>query len=162
MQTIPVQMRCWNVVVKNDIPFFLFQNVVIIVVCCCICQPDGISITLLVEDVYCTKNFICSSLFLTKVHEKFVYQRKRSFSCLLLLMCGDVEKCPGLTRSNVQDLFKQKGLKVFHQYIQGLFHNIAKLSYLLHTQTHTYFLSVKRTSIIQHQHSFSNSGVHRH
>ena len=142
MQTIPVQMRYWNVIVKNDIPFFLFQNVVVFfVVCCCICQPDGISITLLVEDVYCTKNCICSSLFVTKVHEKFVYQRKRSFSCLLLLMCGDVEKCPGLTGSDLQDLFKQKGLKVFHQYIRGLFHNIAKLSCFLHTHKHTHIFS---------------------
>ena len=81
----------------------------------CFGQPDGISITLLEEDVYCTENFLCSSLFITKVHEKYVYQRKRSFLCLLLLMCGDVKKCPGLTESNIQDLFNQKGLKVFHQ-----------------------------------------------
>ena len=93
-----------------------------------------------------------------KVHEIFVYQRKRSFSYLLLIMCGDVEKCPGLTGSNIQDLFKQKGLKVFHQYIRGLFHNIAKLSYFLHTHKHTHFLSVKRTSIIHHQHSFEIPG----
>ena len=25
----------------------------------CFCQPDGISITLLKEDIYCTENFIC-------------------------------------------------------------------------------------------------------
>ena len=81
----------------------------------CFGQPDGISITLLEEDVYCTENFLCSSLFITKVHEKYVYQRKRSFLCLLLLMCGDVKKCPGLTESNIQDLLNQKGLKVFHQ-----------------------------------------------
>ena len=76
-----------------------------------------------------------------KVREIFVYQRKRSFSYLLLIMCGDVEKCPGLTGSNIQDLFKQKGLKVFHQYIRGLFHNIAKLSYFLHTHKHTHIFS---------------------
>ena len=58
------------------------------------CQPDGISITLLEEDVYCAEKFLCSSFFPTKVHEKYVYQRKRSFLYLLLLMCGDVEKCP--------------------------------------------------------------------
>ena len=75
----------------------------------CFCQSDTISITLLEENVYYTENFICSSLFATKVHEKYVYQRKRNFLCLLLLICGDVEKCPGPTESNIQDLFNQKG-----------------------------------------------------
>ena len=103
----------------------------------CFCQSDGISITLRDEDVYCTENFICSSLFGTKVHEKYLYQRKRSFFYLLLLMCGDVKNCPGPTEWNVQDLFNQKGLKVFHQNIRGLFHNIAKLSTFLHTYKNT-------------------------
>ena len=79
---------------------------------------------------------------------------KRSFLYLLLLVCGDVEKCPGPTESNIRGLFNQKGLKVFHQNIRGLFHNIYPLFYTL-TKTHIYFLSVKRTSKIQHQHSFS-------
>ena len=39
----------------------------------CFWQPDGISITLREEDVYCTENFICSLFFATKVHEKYVY-----------------------------------------------------------------------------------------
>ena len=43
------------------------------------CQPDAMSIALLEEDVYYTENFICSSLFATKVHEKYVYQRKSGF-----------------------------------------------------------------------------------
>ena len=49
----------------------------------------------------------------------------------------------------------QKRLKVFHQNVWGLFHNIANypLFYTL-TKMHIYFFSVKRTSIIQHQHSF--------
>ena len=107
----------------------------------CFCQPDGISITFLEQDVYCTENFICSSLFATKLQENYVYQRKRSFSYLLLLMCGDVEKCPGPTESNIQDLFNQKGLKFFHQNIRGLFHNIVKLFTFLHTHKNTYIYS---------------------
>ena len=109
----------------------------------CFCQPDVISITLCEEDVYCTENFTCSSSFATKVHDKYFYQRKRSFLYLLLLVCGDIEKCPGPTESNIQDLFNQKGLKVFHQNIRRLFHNIAKLSTFLHTlkNKHIFFLS---------------------
>ena len=102
------------------------------------CQADGISITLREEDIYCTENFICSSLFAAKVHEKYVYQGKGGFFYLLLLMCGDVEKCPGPTESNIQDLFNKKGLKAFHQNIRGLFHNIAKLSAFLHTHKNTH------------------------
>ena len=108
---------------------------------CCFCQPDGIGITLLQEDVYRKENFICSSLFATKIHEKYVYQRKRIFLYLLSLMCGDVEKCPGPTESNIQDLFNQKRLKVFHQNMRGLFHNIAKLSTFLHTHKNPYIFS---------------------
>ena len=127
----------------------------------CFCRPDGISITLLEEDVYCKENFICSLLFATKVHDKFVYHRRRSFLYLLLLysfvfmfMCGDVEKCPGPAESNIQDLFNQKRLEIFHQNILGLF--IILLNYPFFytlTRIHVYFLSVKRISIIQHQHN---------
>ena len=62
-------------------------------------------------------------------------------------MCGDVEKYPGPTESNIQDLFNQKELKVFHQNIQGLFHNIAKLSTFLHTHKNTHIFSLSETYI---------------
>ena len=121
--------------------------VAFVVTSCCFCQPHGISITLLEENVYCTGNFICSSLFAIKVHEKYVYQRKRSFLCLLLLMSGDVKKFPGPTESNIQDLLNQKGLKVFHQNIRGLFDNIAKLSTFLDTHENTHIFSLTGTHI---------------
>ena len=113
----------------------------------CFCQLDEMSITLLEEDVYYTENFICSSLFATKVHEKYIYQRKTSFLYLLLLMCGDVKKCPGSTESNIQDFFSRKGLKAFHQNIRDLFHNIAKLSTFLHTHKNTLIFSLNETHI---------------
>ena len=92
------------------------------------------------------------------------YQRKRSFLCLLLLMCQDVEKCPGLTESNIQDLFNQKGLKVFHQNIRGLFHNIAKLSTFLHTHKNTHMFFLRETCINSSSPTqlFLNSGIHLH
>ena len=91
---------------------------------------------------------------MAKVHEKYVYQRKGSFFYLLLLMGGDVKKCPGPTESNIQGLFNQKGLKVFHQNIRGLLHSIDKLSAFLHTHKNTRFPSVKRTSKTHRQYSF--------
>ena len=62
-------------------------------------------------------------------------------------MCGDVEKCPGPTESNIQDLFNRKWFKVFHQNIRGLFHNIAKLSNFLHTHKKTHVFSLGETHI---------------
>ena len=56
-------------------------------------------------------------------------------------MCEDFEKCTGPAESNIQDLFKQKKLMVFHQNIQGLFHNIANLSSFLYTHENTYIFS---------------------
>ena len=109
----------------------------------CFCQTDGISITLLEEDVYCKENFIYSTLFATNVHEKYVFHRKRTFLYLLLLMSGDIEKWPGPTESKIQDLFNQRGVKVFHQNMRALLHDIAKLSTFLHNHktTHNFSLS---------------------
>ena len=56
-------------------------------------------------------------------------------------MFGDADKCPGPTQSDIQDLFNQKGLKVFHQNMRGIFHNIAKLSTFLYTHKNTYIFS---------------------
>ena len=44
-------------------------------------------------------------------------------------------------------MFNQKGLKVFHQNIRGLFHNIAKLSTFLHTHKNTHIFSFSETHI---------------
>ena len=72
---------------------------------------------------------------------------KRSFLYLLLLVCGDVEKCPGPAESNIQGLLNQKGLKVFHQNIRGLFHNITNLSTFLNTHKNTHIFSLSETNI---------------
>ena len=113
----------------------------------CFCEPNGISITLLEEDVFCAENFICSSLLEPKVHEKYVYQGERSLFSLLLPMCGDVNKWSGPTESNIQDLFNQKELKIFHQNVRGFFHNLAKLSTFLQTHESTHIFSPKETHI---------------
>ena len=60
---------------------------------------------------------------------------------MFIVMCGDVKKCPGPTESNIQDLFNQKGLKVLHQNIWGLFHNIAILFTFPDTHKNTHIFS---------------------
>ena len=84
--------------------------------------------------------------FMKNMFTVAVYCCFLSFLCLLLFMCGDVEKYPGPTESNIQDLLNQNGLKVFHQNVRGLFHNIGKLSTFLHTHKniHIFSLSERR------------------
>ena len=59
------------------------------------CQPDGVSITLHESDMVTEETYIYSSLFTVKVHKRFTYWRRKSSVCLLLLLCGDIEMCPG-------------------------------------------------------------------
>ena len=41
---------------------------------------------------------------------------RKSIVCILLLMCGDVERCPGPT--GMSDLLTCRGMKLFHQNIR--------------------------------------------
>ena len=125
--------------------FFVF--VVFTVKNRCFITSDGISITLLKEEIICKENYVCSSLFVTRAHQRYIYKRKMCFLCLLLLMCGDVEKCPGPTDHNLQDLFKHRGLKVFHQNIRGLYQNMAILSTFLYKHKNTHIFSLSETHI---------------
>ena len=59
------------------------------------CQPDRVSITLHESDMVTEETHIYSSLFAGKVHEKFTCWQRKSSICLLLLLCGDIEMCPG-------------------------------------------------------------------
>ena len=55
---------------------------------------DGVSITVGKEDLYNVEPFICSSLWVTKRERIYKYSNK-SVIYLLLLLCGDIETCPG-------------------------------------------------------------------
>ena len=113
----------------------------------CFCQPDGISITLLQADAFCEENFICLSLFANKSHKRYKYQRKGSFFFLLLLMCGDIETCPGPSDARLAELLNEKGMKIFHQNIRGLFQNMAKVSTFLHIHKNIHMFSLSETHI---------------
>ena len=70
------------------------------------CTDDGISITLLVPCVNFEETFTYSSLYIG---------RRKSLIFLLLLVCGDVESCPG------PGLFKNTSdFTILHQNIRGL------------------------------------------
>ena len=48
--------------------------------------------------------------------------RRKSLFCLLLLLCGDIESCPGPETSytNISNFLTRKGFTVLHQNIRGL------------------------------------------
>ena len=60
--------------------------------------PDGVSITVGKEDLYNVESFICSSLWASKRERNYKYTHK-SVVYLLLLLCGDIEICPGPTQA---------------------------------------------------------------
>ena len=88
------------------------------------CQPDGIIITLHESDMVTGETHIYSLLFTGKVHERFTYWRRKISVCLLLLLCGDIEMCPGPQipsfTDDINKLCKNKGLKFFYINVCGL------------------------------------------
>ena len=82
---------------------------------------DGVSITVGKEDLYNVEPFICSSLWVTKRERIYKYSNK-SVIYLLLLLCGDIETCPGPTQTytGLQVFLTTKGLSVLHQNIRGM------------------------------------------
>ena len=74
-------------------------------------------------DWYVTdENFVYSSLFATNTQEIFIPQK--SLLCLLIKLCGDIEKRPSPTSTGlvteVNDFCRTKGLELFHLNIHGL------------------------------------------
>ena len=83
--------------------------------------PDGVSITVGKEDLYNVESFICSSLWVAKREINYKNCNK-SVVCLLHLLCGDIETCPGPTQTYTgwQDFLTRKGFSVLHQNIRGM------------------------------------------
>ena len=83
--------------------------------------PDGVSITVGKEDLNNVESFICSSLWVTKRERNYKYSNK-SVIYLLLLLCGDIETCPGPTQTytGLQDFLTTKGFSVLHQNTRGM------------------------------------------
>ena len=117
------------------------------------CQPDEISITLLYPDNVTTDTHIYSSLFVAKTHERYSYSsnRKKGLLYLLLIICGDVETCPGPdhqdTNASLKDLLRGNGLKIFHQNICGLYQNLEKVTAFLHQHKNVHIFSLSETHI---------------
>ncbi|XP_057299458.1 uncharacterized protein LOC130630077 [Hydractinia symbiolongicarpus] len=112
----------------------------------CFCQPDGISITITGLCKEQEETFVYSSLFAVR-SKSIARYRKRSLICLLLLACGDVERCPGPQYEQIKSFTNMKGIKFLHQNIRGIFHNMANLTALLSYENRIDILTLSETHI---------------
>ena len=115
----------------------IFHNFLLLLVfICCIkvnkpryLTLDGISIKFNINGSFdaVTESYTSSSLFLFKSSREFLCFgcRKQSSLIFLLLLCGDIEPCPG--PSSVTVFLKQRGIKFVHQNICGLLNKIPQL-----------------------------------
>ena len=96
-------------------------------------QPDGLSIT--IYKAKCQQGIkemiTCSSLLISRCQRSQVSARRKSLFIILLLVCGDIESCPG--PQNISDFCAQKGLKFVHQNIRGLLNNFSLLETFVNT-----------------------------
>ena len=93
----------------------------------CFYQDDGISITLFGKSNQTDESFVFSSLFAAKTNF-YVRWRRKSLLCILLLICGDIEACPGPTQTTtLEDITRMRGIKIIHQNIRGLLGSFGNL-----------------------------------
>ena len=78
------------------------------------------------------ENFIMSSMWNIN-RGKFCFKStKPSYVCLLLLICGDIEQCPGPPFPELSHLSRNKGIKMLHQNMRGLFNKIPDIQVILY------------------------------
>ena len=113
------------------------------------CTNDGVSITLHAKDLFETETFAFSSLFVQKKnYSKF---QPKSLLCLLIIICGDVETCPGPDGScdeTMVYLTGKKGVHIFHQNIRGLLTNFNKIQSFFCLYKNIDILTLSETHIL--------------
>ena len=80
------------------------------------------------------------------------------FICSLLLLCGDIEPCPGPCFGDINSFCNVKGLKILHQNIRGLFNNIANIEILLSKRIDILTLSETHTTSLLSDNHFNIQG----
>ena len=68
------------------------------------------------------KSYMCSSIWMNKVNNMLFASKRsiKSYICLLMLTCRDVERLPG-PPSNLELLFRKKRFSLLHENLRGLF-----------------------------------------
>ena len=136
----------------------IFYNVLLLIVfICCIkvnkpryLTSDRVIVTLNINGTFdaVAESYISSSLFIFKSNREFLCFgcRKSSFLTLLLLLCGDIERCPG--PPSITAFSKQRGIKFLHQNICGLLKKIPQLeTFVSVTMSKSGVISLSETHI---------------
>ena len=78
------------------------------------------------------------------------FYSRNDFVCTLLLLCGDIEIQPGPNNVEVTELMANRGIKVLHQNVRGLFANFEKIEIFLTNFKNTDILTLSETHINTH------------
>ena len=94
------------------------------------------------------KSYMCSSIWMNKVNNMLFASKRsiKSYICLLMLTCEDVERLPG-PPSNLDLLFRKKRFSLLHQNLRGLFKNFYLVSDLLENNNTIDILTLSETHI---------------
>lgn len=100
----------------------------------------------------CKESFVFSSLYAVTERKCRHLHRQRNLIMLLLLLSGDVETCPGPSRSLTREEFKQtlsnKGIKMVHQNIRGLQNNFDELQEFISSLNEIDIISLSETHLL--------------
>ena len=115
----------------------------------CIMKPkhvtsDGFSVTFGLQDAgKVGESFMYSSLW-TEREKKGLRSFEKSALVVLLLLCGDIETCPG---PDMKVFMNTRGMKILHQNVRGLFSNFVCIEQLLDQHKKIDILSLSETHI---------------
>ena len=88
---------------------------------------------------------------------KFCFKStKPSYVCLLLLMCGDNEQCPGPPFPELSNLSRNKRIKMLHQNIRVLFNKMPDIQIILY-EFNLHVLTLSETHINSNHYNDENS-----
>lgn len=99
-------------------------------------------------DEITNETHIYTSLFVNK-RNMFVRYKSKTLLCLLILMCGDIESCPGPTYNmpQLESLVKNRGMNLFHLNVQGLLSSHIHISRILQNFPKINLLTLSETHL---------------
>ena len=107
-------------------------------------EVDGISITITGSYNDLDDISLLPFAYVSKKKGFVVSFRRKSLFCLILLLCGDIESCPGPDMAN---FLNTKGFSMFHQNIRGLHGKKDIISDILYNNSKIDIFSLSETFI---------------
>ena len=125
----------------------------------CFIDTDCIGLTLNQEPIIANEeNYIMSSLKVSAPRYLRITASKMSYFILMLLLCGDIETCPGPSvhiLPELSSITSSKDLHIFHQNIRGLSSNKDYVTELLEDHPNMDILTMSEIHITEKENTFS-------